>query len=68
MLVDLGIIDAPEVVARAVARMGKLGARWVSVSGLVGRTAVRAAVAEANEYPNTSVVVSSHPLGLGRGG
>ena len=59
VLVDLGIIDAPEVVARAVARMGKLGARWVSVSGLVGRTAVRAAVAEASEYPNTSVVVSA---------
>ncbi|MCE2527294.1 MAG: orotidine 5'-phosphate decarboxylase [Actinomycetia bacterium] len=59
LLVDLGILDQPRVVARAVARMGKLGARWISVSGLGGRRMVEAAVAEADGYPETSVVVSA---------
>ncbi len=66
LLVDLGILDRPQVVARAVARMGKLGARWVSVSGLGGREAVEAAVAEAEVYPRTSVVVSAALAGWAR--
>lgn len=63
LLVDLGILDRPSVVAKAVARMGKLGARWVSVSGLGGRRAVDAAVAESERYPETSVVVSAAVTG-----
>lgn len=59
VLVDLGIVDRPAVVARAVARMGKLGARWVSVAGLGGRRVLEAAVAEAGDYPETSVLVSA---------
>lgn len=58
LLIDLGILDRPPVVARAVARMGKLGARWVSVSGLGGQQAVEAAVAAVEDYPETEVVVS----------
>ncbi len=63
VLADLGILDRPRVVARAVARMGKLGARWVSVSGLGGRRVVKAAVEEAGGYPETSVVVSAAQAG-----
>ncbi len=63
VLVDLGVLDRPPAVARAVARMGKLGARWVSVSGLGGRAAVEAAVAAAREYPDTAVVVSASVTG-----
>ena len=64
VLADLGILDRPRVVARAVARMGRLGARWVSVSGLAGRAAVEAAVREAEEYHRTSVVVSAAQAGF----
>ena len=39
--------------------MARLGARWVSVPGLGGRAAVEAAVSEAQEYPETTVVVSA---------
>lgn len=59
LLADLGILDRPRVVARAVARMGKLGARWVSVSGLGGRGMVEAAVSEAEKFPDTTVVLSA---------
>ena len=59
VLADLGILDRPAVVRKAVARMGKLGARWVSVSGLAGRKGMKAAVAQAQRYPETSVLVSA---------
>lgn len=59
VLADLGILDRPRAVARAVARMAKLGARWVSVPGLGGRAVVEAAVSEAQGYPETTVVVSA---------
>lgn len=59
LLIDLGVLDRPRVVAAAVAAMGKLGARWISVSGLGGRRMVEAAVAEADGYPETSVLVSA---------
>lgn len=59
VLADLAILDRPAVLERAVARMGKLGARWVSLSGLAGREAILAAVAEAERYPPLSVVVSA---------
>ncbi len=59
VLADLGILDRPRVVRRAVARMGKLGARWVSVSGLSGRKGMKAAVMEAGGYSEMSVVVSA---------
>jgi orotidine-5'-phosphate decarboxylase len=63
ILVDLGIVDRPAVVAKAVARMAKLGARWVSVSGLGGQKVLEAAVAEAEGYPETSVLVSASMAG-----
>ena len=63
VLVDLGLLARPSVVVRAVARMGKLGARWVSVSGLGGRMAVEAAVDAAGDYPDTGVTVSASLTG-----
>ncbi len=66
VLVDLGTLDRPPVVTRVVSRMGKLGARWVSVSGLGGRAVLEAAVAEAREYPDTEVVVSAALSGWAR--
>jgi len=63
VLVDLSLLARPSVVARAVARMGKLGARWVSVSGLGGRTAVEAAVGAGGDYPDTEVTVSASLTG-----
>ena len=63
VLVDLSLLARPSVVARAVARMGKLGARWVSVSGLGGRTAVEAAVGAGGDYPDTEVTVSASMTG-----
>lgn len=59
VLVDLSFLARPSVVARAVERMGKLGARWVSVSGLGGRAAVEAAVGAGRDYPDTGVTVSA---------
>ncbi|MDE0133190.1 MAG: orotidine 5'-phosphate decarboxylase [bacterium] len=59
ILVDLSLLARPSVVARAVARMGKLGARWVSVSGLGGRMALEAAVDAGGHYPDTEVTVSA---------
>ena len=63
VLADLGILDRPSVVTRAVATMGRLGARWVSVSGLAGRRGVKAAVEETKRYPQTSIVVSAVQAG-----
>ena len=68
VLVDLGIVERPSEVARAVARMGKLGARWVGVCGLGGRRALEAAVAESEGYPQTSVLVSATLVGWARDG
>ncbi len=59
VLVDLSFLARPSVVARGVARMGKLGARWVSVSGLGGRAAVEAAVGAGRDYPDTGVAISA---------
>ncbi|MDE0232168.1 MAG: hypothetical protein OXI56_10360 [bacterium] len=58
VLVDLSLLARPRVVARAVARVAKLGARWASVSGLGGRTAVEAAVGVGEDFPDTEVTVS----------
>ena len=66
VLVDLGIVERPTEVARAVARMGKLGARWVGVGGLGGRRVLEAAVAESEGYPQTSVLVSATLVGWAR--
>ncbi len=63
ILVDLSLLARPSVVARAVARMGKLGARWVSVSGMGGRRAVEAAVDAGGHFPDTEVTVSASPAG-----
>ncbi len=63
VLADLGILDHPRVVARAVARMGKLGARWVSISGLAGRKVIEASRAETAGYSDLSVVVSATQAG-----
>ncbi len=59
VLVDIGILDSAPVVARVVGGLGKLGARWVSVSGLSGHRAIESAVAEAAGFPGTAVVVSA---------
>ena len=59
VLVDLSFLARPPVVARAVARVAKLGARWASVSGLGGRTAVEAAVGVGEDFPDTEVTVSA---------
>ena len=66
VLVDLGIVERPSEVVRAVARMGKLGARWVGVGGLGGRRVLEAAVAESEKYPQTSVLVSATLVGWAR--
>lgn len=63
VLADLSLLARPSVVARVVGRMGKLGARWVSVSGLGGRTAVEAAVSAGADYPDTEVTVSVSSTG-----
>jgi len=44
ILVDLSLLARLPEVHRAVANMGKLGAGWVSVAGVGGRTALEAAV------------------------
>lgn len=66
VLVDLGIVERPSEVAKAVARMGKLGTRWVGVGGLGGRRVLEAAVAESEGYPQTSVLVSATLVGWAR--
>ncbi len=63
VLVDLSFLARPPMVARAVARMGKLGARWVAVSSLGGRMAVEAAVETAGNYSDTEVAVSASLTG-----
>lgn len=63
VLVDLSFLARPSTMARAVARMGKLGTRWVAVSGLGGRTAVEAAVGAGGDYPDTEVTVSASLTG-----
>lgn len=63
VLVDLSVLVRPPAVARAVSRMGKLGARWVTVSGLGGRTAAEAAVGAARNFPDTAVTVSASLAG-----
>lgn len=63
VLVDLSFLARPSTMARAVTRMGKLGTRWVAVSGLGGRTAVEAAVGAGGDYPDTEVTVSASLTG-----
>ena len=63
VLVDLSLLARPTAVARAVARVAKLGARWASVSGLGGRKAVEAAVGVGEDFPDTEVTVSASLTG-----